>query len=83
MDLELFKTGCLIMIIGMGIVFLFLWVMVYAMELSTKVLGFINKFMPEEIEEDKYVSKKKSAKNDNNEEIAVAIACAVAERSRA
>ena len=47
------------------------------------MLGFINKFMPEEIEEDKYVSKKKTAKNDNNEEIAVAIACAVAERSRA
>lgn len=82
MDFELFKTGCFIMLIGMGVVFLFLWVMVWVMELSTKVLGFINKFMPEEIEEDKYISKKKTTKSDNNEEIAVAIACAVAQRSK-
>ncbi len=83
MDIELFKTGCLIMFIGMGVVFVFLWIMVNMIDLTTKILGYISKFMPEEIEEDKYASKKKITKNDNNEEIAVAIACAVAERSRA
>ncbi len=83
MNIELLKTGCLIMVIGMGVVFMFLWIMVNMVNLTTKILGFISKFMPEEIEEDKYSSKKKVAKKDNNEEIAVAIACAVAERSRA
>lgn len=82
MDIELFKTGCLIMCIGMGVVLIFLCVMVYVMGITTKILGFINKFMPEEVEEDKYASKKKLTPKDNNEEIAVAIACAIAERSR-
>ena len=41
-----------------------------------------NGFFPEEIEEDKYASKKKSDKN-NDAEIALAIACAIAERRKA
>ena len=82
MDIELFKTGCLIMIVGMGVVFVFLCIMVYAMHLTTKILAIINKFMPEEVEEDKYSTKKKLALKDNTEEIAVAIACVLAERGR-
>ena len=82
MDIELFKTGCLIMIVGMGVVFVFLCIMVYAMQLTTKILAIVNKFMPEEIEEDKYASKKKLVSKDNCEEIAVAIACVLAERGK-
>ena len=80
MDLELLKEGSLIMIIGMGTVFFFLVIMIFAMEISSKVLKFINKFMPEEVEEVKSKNTKKQAQ-DNDAEIALAIACAL-ERSR-
>lgn len=80
MDLELLKEGSLIMIIGMGTVFFFLVIMIFAMEISSKVLKFINKFMPEEVEEVKSKNTKKQAQ-DNDTEIALAIACAL-ERSR-
>ena len=80
MDLELLKDGSLIMVIGMGTVFFFLVVMIFAMEMSTSVLKFINKFMPEEIEEIKTTAKKKNT-TDNDAEIALAIACAL-ERGR-
>ena len=80
MDLELLKEGSLIMIIGMGTVFFFLVIMIFAMEISSKVLKFINKFMPEEVEEVKSKHTKKQAQ-DNDAEIALAIACAL-ERSR-
>ena len=80
MDLELLKEGSLIMIIGMGTVFFFLVIMIFAMEISSKVLKFINKFMPEEVEEVKSKNTKKQAQ-DNDAEIALVIACAL-ERSR-
>lgn len=74
MDYELLKEGTLIMVIGMGTVFFFLVVMIFAMELNTKVLAFINKFMPEEFEE---TAPKKNVKKDDDAEIALAIACAL------
>lgn len=80
MDLELLKEGSLIMVIGMGTVFFFLVVMIFAMETSAKVLKFVNKFMPEEVEEIK-TSAKKNATTDNDADIALAIACAL-ERGR-
>ena len=80
MDLELLKEGSLVMVIGMGTVFFFLVVMIYAMEISAKVLKFINKFMPEEVEVVKSSANKKQAQ-DNDAEIALAIACAL-ERGR-
>lgn len=74
MNLELLKDGCFIMIIGMGVVYFFIFIMVCIMNLSGKFVQFINKYFPEEIEEDNTTSKKKRTTNDT--EIALAIACA-------
>ena len=80
MNIELFNEGCLIMFIGMGFVFFFLFAMICVMNLNAIVMQWLAKFMPEEVVEDKY-AKKKVTKTDDTE-IAIAIACAVAEGSR-
>ena len=74
MDLALLEDGFIVMIIGMGTVFVFLSIMIFAMHLNGKVLQVLNKFFPEEIP----VEKKPVQKSDNNEEIAFATACAMA-----
>lgn len=74
MDLALLEDGFIVMIIGMGTVFVFISIMIFAMHLNGKVLQVLNKFFPEEIP----VEKKPVQKSDNNEEIALAIACAMA-----
>ena len=74
MDMTLLKEGAIIMAIGMGTVFFFLIIMIGAMNINEGVLKFIGKYFPEEIAEVK-VAKKKVESND--EEIALAIACAV------
>ena len=74
MDLASLEDGFIVMIIGMGTVFVFLSIMIFAMHLNGKVLQVLNKFFPEEIP----VEKKPVQKSDNNEEIALAIACAMA-----
>lgn len=81
MNIELFKDGILVMIIGMGFVYFFIFIMIYAMELCSQAVNFINKIWPEEENEEKYVSKKK-ATNNNDMEIALAITCAIMERSK-
>lgn len=80
MSFELLKEGALIMLIGMGVVYLFITVMICFMQLSSKIMVFINKYFPEEIEEDISTTKKKNTSDDAA--IALAIACAVAERSK-
>lgn len=80
MSFELLKEGALIMLIGMGVVYLFITVMICFMQLSSKIMLFINKYFPEEIEEDIPTTKKKTTSDDAA--IALAIACAVAERSK-
>ena len=80
MDLTLLKDGIFVMIIGMGTVFIFLSIMIVAMNLNGKILKIINKYFPEEIPEEKKPNKK-TAKNED-EAVALAIACAVA-KSRA
>lgn len=75
MDLTLLKEGFFIMVIGMGTVFVFLIIMIYAMEISSAVLKVVGKYFPEEVPEVKTAKKKV---NNSDEEIAVAIACAVA-----
>ena len=59
--------GFIIMIIGMFVVFVFLWIMVIVMNCMT----FIFKFFPEELE-----INNQNGKNDKIEEIAVIIASA-------
>ncbi len=80
MNIELLKEGLLLMIIGMGVVYFFIAVMVWVMNLNAKFMKIINKYFPEEIEEEKHLPKKNN--NSNDLEIALAIACAVAERSK-
>ncbi len=74
MDIELVKEGLFVMIIGMGTVFVFLSVMIFAMALNSLVMQkIINKYFPEEIP-----TKKTPQTNTSDEAIALAIACAYA-----
>ena len=80
MDMTLLKEGAVIMIMGMGTVFLFLVIMIATTHLNEKVLAFVNKYFPEEIPEVKTTKKKVDTKDD---EVAVAIACALRQRGNA
>lgn len=80
MNQELFKDGCLIMLIGMGSVFIFIQLMVWFMQINTKIIEFINKKFPEPIEDDQYNIKKD--KLQEGEAIALAIACAIHKRKQ-
>ena len=79
MDMELLKTGVYVMLIGMGTVFVFLFIMIGMMYINSAVLKFINKYCPEEIATQKNNKKKKEV---DMSEIAAAIACALRERSK-
>ncbi len=81
MDLTLLKEGTVIMIMGMGTVFFFLVIMIVTMHLNEKILAFVNKYFPEEIPEVKSNLKKKESNSDD--EIAVAIACAIHQAQKA
>ena len=72
LNAELWLQGGTTMLVGMGIVFSFLVVLVFAMSIMTKCVMFINKLCPEIIEEPKKI--KKTASDDS--EIAAAIAVA-------
>ena len=74
MDMTLLKEGAIVMVIGMGTVFFFLTIMIGAMNINEKVLKLISKFFPEEVSEVK-TTKKKAENSDD--EIALAIACAI------
>lgn len=74
MDLTLLKEGAIIMVIGMGTVFVFLTIMIGAMNINEIVLKFIGKYFPEEVPEVKTTKKKAETSDD---EIALAIACAI------
>ncbi len=75
MDIKLLTEGCYIMAIGMGTVFLFLVLMIYAMNFMSWFIKKINKYFPEEIIEQK--SLRKSQQKNDDAEIAVAIASAL------
>ena len=81
MDLTLIKEGLVVMAMGMGTVFVFLAIMIGAMNLTSLVMPILNKFMPEEIEQPKSSAKKQVS--DSDSEIALAIACALRERGKA
>ena len=79
MDMSLWKDALFVMVIGMGTVFVFLTVMIWAMDLNGKVLQFVNKIWPEELPpEAKPV--RRAAEDDS--EIALAIACAMAKAGK-
>ncbi len=74
MDILLLKEGLFVMVIGMGTVFMFLGIMIAMMNLNSMVLkNFVNKLFPETVVE---LTPKKN--NSEEEEIALALACAYA-----
>lgn len=75
MDLTLLKDGVFVMLIGMGTVFVFLTIMIFAMNVNAKVLTIVNKYFPEEEPVTKKPCKNNAQKDDA--EIALAIACAM------
>ena len=72
---EVWVTGGTTMAVGMGIVFSFLVVMVFAMLIMSRVVAWLNKVCPLPVVEAKQVKK---ATTDDSE-IAVAIAVAMAQ----
>ncbi len=76
---ELFMQGLLISILGMGTVYLFLTLLIGAMNLSKIIFEKLDKYFPQEVEEPKFTNKKNA---DNEAEIALAIACAARERGK-
>ena len=51
--------------------------MIFVMNINAKIINFLGKYFPEEVEEEKHTTKKKTT-NNNDSEIALAIACALA-----
>lgn len=70
-----FEEGLIIMLIGMGVVFLFLGVMVLSMEIMGRVLQKLNRLYPEPVEEP---TSAVCAPTEDTERIAVAIAAVMA-----
>ena len=66
------EQGLTLMAMGMGTVFSFLVVLIFAMIITHKCLSVINTFFPETVIET--VSPKKAKATNNDEEIAVALA---------
>ena len=82
MNIELLKDGSLLLLMGMGFVFFFLVIMICVMNINAKFMQILAKYFPEEVEEDKFVTKKKNT-TSNDAEIALAIACAMKKRGSA
>ena len=72
LNAELWAQGGITMVVGMGIVFSFLVILVFAMSIMTKCVLWINKICPEVVDEPKKVKKTTS----DDSEIAAAIAVA-------
>ena len=72
---EVWITGGTTMAVGMGIVFSFLVILVFAMLIMSNVVAWLNKVCPLPVAEVKQV--KKAATDDS--EIAIAIAVAMAQ----
>ena len=80
---ETLSNGLTLLGMGMGFVLSFLVILIFAMFVMSKVVGFLNKVFPEAVEEVKTVAKavvvKESAKAID-EAIALAIAAAIAKK---
>ena len=73
-NISLLEDGMIILCIGMGVVFSFLIIMVWAMNIMSAVIKKINNIFPEEIPDENKYSKKNKIYSDS--EIALAIALA-------
>ena len=77
LDASLWTTGLTTMVVGMGIVFSFLVILVFAINIMVKCVEVVNKLFPLPVEESK--TTKKAVKTDDTE-IALAIAVAMAQK---
>lgn len=75
---EIFNEGFAVMCVGMGTVFVFLTIMIFAMNCMSKVVAKLNTIWPEPVPQ-VAGSKKKVAKGDDSE-IAAAIVAAMFKR---
>ena len=80
METTLLNDAVFIMVIGMGTVFIFLTILIGAMNINEKILKYIGKYFPEEIPQNNLPKKKVDTKD---EESAVAIACAIRNTQKA
>lgn len=80
MNATLWNDALLVMIIGMGTVFVFLIVMIWVMDFNGKVLQYVNKIWPEEVPQEAKPARK--AVQSDDEEVALAIACAMAKAGK-
>ncbi|MCQ2744507.1 MAG: OadG family protein [bacterium] len=72
---QILNEGFALMFIGMGTVLIFLCIMIFAMNVMSKVVEKINKIFPEPVAV--AVGNKKNAKASDDSEIAVAIVSAM------
>jgi len=77
LDASLWTTGLTSMSVGMGIVFSFLVILIFAIMIMTKCIAYINKICPVVVPEVK-TAKKVSATDDSEVALAIAIAMAQA-----
>ena len=69
---ETLLEGLTLLGIGMGFVLSFLCVMIVAMTIMSRIVGYLNKIFPEVVE----VTERKSVSTDDSAAIALAIAAA-------
>ena len=72
LDTNLWATGLTTMVVGMGIVFSFLVILVFAINIMVKCVEVVNKLCPLPVEEPK--TTKKSASDDSAIALAIAVA---------
>ncbi len=75
---ELWTEGLTTMAVGMGIVFSFLVILVFAIVIMAKVVGFLNKICPVAVTE----TKTKKLPNQANDEIALAVGIAMIQKCK-
>ena len=73
------ENGLALLLIGMGTVLAFLTLLIVAMSVMSKVVGWLNKIFPEAVEEVQSTAKKVASNVDDA--IAIAIAAIMAKRN--
>ena len=75
MDINTLTLGATIMVIGMGVVFAFLTLMIFTMNItSSLIVNVLNKYFTEAVKEEPKKAKKKVATDDSEVAIAIAVA---------
>ncbi len=76
---QIWTEGLITMAVGMGIVFTFLVILVFAIVIMAKVVGYLNKICPVAVDEPK---AKKQLPSQMQEEIALAVGIAMIQKCK-